>query len=299
MLTAMISFESRTFAIISCITLLVILFLCLYLYTYRLKRKRQRTMAIVNKELIDFSPALTPVNRFVYPLTRVSNPQTSTEFSLNEIPANYKTFDLAKRSRDYLSSDSSYTSSSNRQVHSYAFGTVKSIIQQIHPTSTQNSSDSEDLEPELANPTLEYSLMELFRLQLVYKLYYSFEDNRLIFEIIQLIPMQGLIEQCFTSLICKIRLFLNNHKDKNKKYFSKKNPINELFQFDLDPGNLEKSYLKLHIIGHHQNDKPIELGQTVLVIHQYHHLNNPMEQYTKLIQIYEDRIDMIIRQQVC
>ena len=59
--------------------------------------------------------------------------------------------------------------------------------------------------------------------------------------------------------------------------------------------NLDKSYLKLHVLGHYHNDKRFEIGQTVLVIQQ---LNNHMEQYTKLIQIYEDRIDMIIREQV-
>jgi hypothetical protein len=74
--------------------------------------------------------------------------------------------------------------------------------------------------------------------------------------------------------------------------------MNELFKFDLDKMNLEKSYLKLHILGNQQNDKNLEIGQTVLVINQYNNLMINSQQYTKFIQIYEDRIDMIIRQQV-
>ena len=150
---------------------------------------------------------------------------------------------------------------------------------------------------EMSNPAFEYSLVELFRLELVYKLSYSIDNQRLNFEILRLTPMQALIEQCFSSLACQIRLFINN--DKNSKYLSKKNPVNEQFQFDLNEIQLEKSYLKLQIFGHcHQRDKRFEIGQTVLVIRQNHQLSNPMEQYTKQIQIYEDRIDMIIREQV-
>jgi len=137
--------------------------------------------------------------------------------------------------------------------------------------------------------------MELFRIELIYKLYYLIDDNKLIFEIIRLTPIQTLIEQCFSSFICQINLFINNEKYKNKKYFSKKNPINELFKFDLNQFNLEKSYLKLHILGDYQNEKCLELGQTVLVIN---HSMIQSQQYTKIIQIYEDRIDMIIQQQV-
>jgi hypothetical protein len=216
-------------------------------------------------------------------------------FSLNEIPSNYKTFDLGKRSRQYLSSDSSYESSTNHQ--SYPFSIIKSKSQQIHST----SSDSDDIDIELSNPitsSFEYSLIELFRIELIYKLYYLIDDNQLIFEIIRITPIQLLIEQYFSSFICKIRLFINNDKYKTKKYFSKKNPINELFKFDLEKFNLEKSYLKLHLLGYHQDNKCLELGQTVLVINQYNHLMIKSEQYTKFIQIYEDRIDMIIRQQV-
>jgi hypothetical protein len=220
-------------------------------------------------------PASISTDRFVYPLTTLQ--------TINEISTNYKTFDLSKQTRHHLSSDSSYENSI--QHHS--------SLNKI-----QSNSDEENIDTEITNSSFEYSLIELFRLELIYKLYYSIDNNRLNFEIIHLIPMQILIEQCFSSLICKIRLFINNDKDKTTKYLSNKNPINELFQFDLNEINLEKSYLKLHILGYDYNDKHFEIGQTVIVIHQNHKLNNSIEQYKKLIQIYEDRIDMIIRQQV-
>ena len=295
---------------------------------HRSFNKRKAEVVIDEKRLIHSS------NPFIFPLknndtiennTELSpriTRETLTHFPLNEIPSNYKTFDFAKRNRECLSSDSSHTSSSHRrsQPQSFSFGTIKSKFQQVHSISTpissfsqsdgnlnseQISSESEDFDNEFYPPTtpsFEYTLTELFRIELVYKLYYSFDDNQLLFQIIRLTPMQSLIEQCFSSFICKIRLFTNNDKRKAKKYFSKKDPINELFKFDLDHLNLDKSYLKLHILGHQKNDKRLELGQTVLVINQYTH---PMtksgyvpsfEQYTKSIQIYEDRIDMIIRQ---
>ncbi len=293
MITIMISLV----VIVSCISLLTIILFIVGVYFYVNRLKRKRRVVDANKCLMYSSTTSIPSDRFVYPLTSLSNPQTLNEFPLKEIPANYKTFDLSKRARHNLSSDSSYGSSTHHhsQSQSYPFGTIQS---KVPPNSELITSDSEDIDTEISNPSFEYSLVELFRLELIYKLYYSIDHNRLIFEIIRLTPMQTLIEQCFSSLICKIRLFINNDKDKTTKYLSKKNPMNELFQFDLNEINLEKSYLKLHILGHHHNDKRVELGQTVLVIHQYHQLNNPIEQYTKLIQIYEDRIDMIIRQQV-
>jgi hypothetical protein len=284
-----------------------------------MKKKRKSKVVIPEQNFIYTSPGSITSDRSIFPLTRLSNTntiQTNPESSsqiihesfpqsfINEIPPNYKTFDLSKRSREYFSSDSSYTSSTNHhsQAQSYSFGTIKSKFQQIHSPTSPNSellssdSDTESFPP--ITPSFEYSLMELFRIELIYKLYYSIDDHQLIFELIRLTPMQILIEQCFPSLICKIRLFINNDKNKTKKYFSKTNPINELFQFNLDQVNLEKSYLKLYFLGHHQTDKHFELGQTVLVINQYHDLMIKSEQYTKLIQIYEDRIDMIIRQQV-
>ena len=274
----MIYLQGDILLLVSSISVIITIFVvvCVYLYVHRLRKRRQIDNLIY--------PSPTPIitNRFVYPLTKVSNPQVVNEFPLKEIPSNYKTFDLTKRSRHQLSSDSSYGSS----------------IQQHSPPKNSEfvTSDSDDIDTETSSPSFEYSLIELFRLELVYKLYYSIEHNRLNFEIIRLTPMQTLIEQCFSSLICKIRLFINNDKTKAAKYLSRKNPMNELFQFDLNEIHLNKSYLKLHILGHYHHDKRLEIGQTVLVTQQLN--NNPMEQYTKLIQIYEDRIDMIIREQV-
>jgi hypothetical protein len=249
--------------------------------------------------------------------------------------SSYKTFDLAKQRPRHLSSDSSYTSSNQRRSHplsTLSFDSVKSKIQQIHrrstpspilsrrlepinsePISIPNISDSDEDDTEsLATPltpSFEYSLTELFRIELLYKLYYSTDDNQLLFQLIQLTSNQPLIERCFPTLICKIRLYTTNAKAKNKKYFSKKNPINEIFKFDLDQFVLEQSYLKIHVLGQHKNDKRLELGHIILVLNHYEHLMmrighyydgglTASEQHTKFIPIYEDRIDMITQQQV-
>lgn len=281
------------------------IFICIYLYIRRRNKNRRREVLIDDKRPICPSTVSTSAipSHFIFPtnieLSSQKISETYPQFSLNEIPSNYKTFDLSKRTRQHYSSDSSYESSTNPHVQSYSFGTIKSKIQKIYSTSSQNS-DSDDIDNELTTsmkPSFEYSLLELFRIELIYKLSYSLENKQLRFEILHLIPIQTLIEQCFSSLTCKIRLFINNDKHKTKKFLTKKNPINELFQFDLEEYQLEKSYLKIHILGNYQNDKRMELGQTVLVINQYDHLINNSEQYKKLIQIYEERIDMIIREQ--
>jgi hypothetical protein len=306
----MTSLQPYAFPIIISIISLTIFFvisICIYRYVRRTNKNR----------LISSSSASITSNHFIYPLTRLSNPdtietnsqssskiihETFSQFSLNEIPSNYKTFDFSKRSRQHFSSDSSYTSSTNchSPSQSYSFGTIKSKFQENHSISSPNS-ESHDIDIESINritPSFEYSLLELFHIELIYKLYYLTDDNQLIFEIIRLIPTQSLTEQCFSSFLCKIRLFINNDKYKNKKYFSKPNPINESFKFNLNEINLKKSYLKIHILANNENEKNLELGQTVLLINQYNHLMINSQQYTKSIQIYEDRIDMIIRQQV-
>ncbi|CAF3082351.1 unnamed protein product [Rotaria socialis] len=307
-------------------------------------------IAIAKKRLIYSSPAsITPeiptkaTNRFVFPLPKLENTElssktvceTSPPISVNELPSNYKTFDLAKRYQRYLSSDSSYTSSNHRSSNplpSFSFDTVKSKIQQVHRLSTpspilfrslepidseqaskeySSDSDEQDDESSMAPPTpsFEYSLLDLFRIEIIYKLHYSIDDEQLLFQLISLRSTQPLIERCFSSLICKIRLYTNNDKRKNKKYFSKKDPINEIFKFDLDQFTLEQSYIKINVFGQHKNDKRLELGHTVLVLNQYdnlmirsgHHHDGGLaasEQHTKSMPIIEDKIDMITQQQV-
>ncbi|CAF3222741.1 unnamed protein product [Rotaria sp. Silwood2] len=340
----MISLHPYNFAVIVSIILFVTL-ICIYLYVHRLHNKKKRETAITERHLLYSSPASITPNHCIFPLSKLPNTDkietntestpkitrdTLTQYSINEITPNYKTFDLTKRGRRRLSSDSSNGSSAlhHPQSQSFPFGIIKSKFQQVHSTSSpilshsnrnRNleeisilSSDSDDIDNETLAPEIssfEYSLVELFRIELVYKLYYLMNDHELVFQIVRLTPMQSLIEQCFPSLMCKIRLFTYNDKYKNKKYSSKKDPINELFKFDLEEFDVEKSYLKLHILGYGKNDKRVELGQVVLVINQYNHLMIRSEnhnydedliiskQYTKSIQIYEDRIDMIIREQ--
>ncbi|CAF0729308.1 unnamed protein product [Adineta steineri] len=326
-----------TFSIITCLSI--------YLCTRRTRNKNQSKIAIDKKRLIYSSPTTSitpqiptkPTNQFVYPLTKLSNNEISmktvNEISsqLSETPSNYKTFNITKRYQRHLSSDSSYTSSNQRRSYpSFAFETIKSKIQQVQQRSTPspiltrslepinselvsvaNSSDSDEQDDNesLPTPTFEYSLTELFRIELIYKLHYSIDDNQLSFQLIRLVAIQPLIERCFPSLICKIRLYTNNDKRKNKKYFSKKDPINEIFKFDINQYDLEQSYLKIHVLGHHKNDKRIELGHTSLILNQYdslmirtgHHYDGGLtasEQHIKSIQIDEDRIDMITQQQV-
>lgn len=283
-------------------------------------------------------------NRFEFPLSKLESTEPSSakvicetlpQNWITETPSNYKTFDLAKRFHRHLSSDSSYASSNNRRPNplpSFTFETVKSKIQQVHSRSTPSptlsrplaaisseqvfeeiSSDSDDPDDELfttpTTPSFEYSLLDLFRIEIVYKLHYSIDDSQLLFQLIRLASTQPLIERCFSSLICKIRLYINNDKCKNKKYFSKKDPINEVFKFDLDQYGLEQSYLKLQVFGQHKNEKRLELCHTILVLNQYdnimirseyHHDGGlaASEQHTKSIPIHEDRIDMITQQQV-
>ena len=294
----MITFQFNTLTLLTSLTLLTILLLTilgLYLLVHR-KRRRSSPVTIVANPPSASIPSSN--NRSSYPLNQLpTNHQTFTQLTLEELPANYKTFDLARRTRHDLSSDSSCSSTTHRHSQSYPFGTIKSKIEKIAAFSMAHS-DDDDVETEPSSPAFEYSLVELFRFELTYRLYYSAEDQQLFFEILRLTPLQNLIEQCFSSFVCKIRLFLNDDKEKAKKSFSKTNPINESFPFDIEPSHLKKAYLKLQILAEHAQDKRLELGQTILVINQYSQLSNPTEQYKKSIQIYEDRIDMIIRQQV-
>ncbi|CAF1251567.1 unnamed protein product [Rotaria sp. Silwood1] len=334
---------------ITSLTIILCIITCIYIFTNR-KRKQQSNVALANKRLLYSSPAsITPqiptkaTDRFVFPLPKLQNTEASPkiiretlpQFSIDEMPSNYKTFDLGKRYQRHLSSDSSYTSSTNRRSYpppTFSFDTVKSKIQQIdrrltsspilnrpleaitsEQTPTEYLSDSDEQDTEslatTATPSFEYSLLDLFRIDIVYKLHYSIDDSQLLFQLIRLVSTQPLIERCFPSLLCKIRLYTNNDKRKNKKYFSKKDPIDEIFKFDMDQYTLEQSYLKIHVLGHHKNDKRLELGHTILVLNQYdnlmiragHHHDGGLaasEQHTKSIPINEDRIDMITQQQV-
>ena len=315
---------------ITCLILSLFIFICVYLYIRRINHKKQSNVAITKKRLLYSSETST---------TKLENPPVSSskiifetipKFNITEVPSNYQTFDLAKRNQRHLSSDSSYTSSNHRLSYpspSFTFNTIKSKIQRLSTPSpilarsleTINSeqislknlsdSDEQDTESIVATPSFEYSLIELFRIEMIYKLHYSIEDKQLLLQLIRLESMQPLIERCFPSFICKIRLYTNNDKHKTKKYYSKKDPINEIFKFDLDQFTLEQSYLKIHILGYHKNDKRIELGHTVLVLNQYdnlmirsgHHHDKGLagsDEHMKSITLYEDRIDMITQYQV-
>jgi hypothetical protein len=307
----------------------------IYFCVHRRRYQEQTKIALAKKRLIYSSPAfISPqiptkaTDRFVFPLPKLENTETFPQYSLNENLSNYKTFDLAKQQRSrYLSSDSSYTSSNNRRLHPLSSISLDRVKSKLHRRSTPSpilsrplekinseklslsDSDEEEDNESSATSSFEYTLTELFRIELIYKLYYSINDNQLLFEIKRLISNQSLIERCFPIFICKICLFTNNDKQKTKKYFSKKNPINEIFKFHLDQYILDQSYLKIHVLGQHKNDKRLDLGHINLVLNQYqnlmirvgHHHDGGLEtsqQHTKFIPIYEDRIDMITQQQV-
>ena len=320
-------FEHSSLLLLITITffvLLLIIFLCIYLCLHRKRSKKETQIALANKRLIYSSPAsLTPTkatDRFLFPFPRLQSTELYPQQTINEISSSYKPFDLAKHPRRNISSDSSYTSSSqNRshplstkiQRHSTPPTMISYPLETISAPLVSDSDNDDDIEPSTNrnHPTFEYSLADVFRFELVYKLYYSLEDNQLLFQLIHLKSMQPLIDRCFPSIMCQIRLYKSNIKHKTKKYFSKKNPMNEIFKFDLDQYTLEQSYLKIHVFGQHKYDKRLDLGHIALVLNQYENLvirighNHDgglaaSPQHIKSIPIDEDRIDMITQQQV-
>ncbi|CAF4338053.1 unnamed protein product, partial [Rotaria sp. Silwood2] len=220
MILSMISLHPYNFAVIVSIILFVTL-ICIYLYVHRLHNKKKRETAITERHLLYSSPASITPNHCIFPLSKLPNTDkietntestpkitrdTLTQYSINEITPNYKTFDLTKRGRRRLSSDSSNGSSAlhHPQSQSFPFGIIKSKFQQVHSTSSpilshsnrnRNleeisilSSDSDDIDNETLAPEIssfEYSLVELFRIELVYKLYYLMNDHELVFQIVR------------------------------------------------------------------------------------------------------------------
>lgn len=309
--------------IITFFVILFIIFLCIYLCLHR----KQTEIILANKRLLYSSPAsLTPTiptkatDRFVFPLPKLANTDVYPQQTISEISSSYKAFDIAKQRRRNISSDSSYTSSNQHrslpfstkiQRHSTPPKLIPYPLETITAPPVSDSDNEDQIEP-ITNPnhpTFEYSLADVFRFELTYKLYYSLEDNQLLFQLIHLKSMEPLIDRCFPSIICQVRLYKSNTKHKTKKYFSKKNPRNEIFKFDLDQYTLEQSYLKLHVFGQHKYDKRLDLGHIALVLNQYenlivrvgHHHDGGLAaslQHIKSIPIDEDRIDMITQQQV-
>lgn len=318
---------------ITFLVFLLIICLCISLCVHRKRSKQQSQIALANKRLLYSSPAsLTPsiptkaTDRYVFPLPRLQSTEIYPQQAINDISSSYKTFDLPKQRSRHISSDSSYTSSNQHrsqilptkiQRHSTPPGLLSPTLETISaepisPSTVFDSDDDDDVmesPPIPSAPPLEYTLADVFRFELTYKLYYSLENNQLLFQLIDLKSMQSSIDRCFPSIICQIRIYTSNNKHKMKKYFSKKNPTNEIFKFDLDQYTLEQSYLKIHVFGQHKHDKRLDLGHIALILNQYenlvirigqHHdgglLASP--QHVKYIPIDEDRIDMITQLQV-
>ena len=285
-------------------------------------------------------------NGFAVPLEKLPNPssvsikiepitKTISEYSGSSIPSTYRTFDFSKKYQRHLSSDSSYTSSNPRQSsptklsndsvktkfqhRSSPSPTTYHPLESIHSEekkktflSDSDNDDDDDDQQSIKTPiatSFEYSIADLFRIEVIYKVFYSIDDKQLFFQLIQLKSMQPMIDRCFTSLICKIRLFTNNGRKKNRKYFSKKDSKNEIFKFDLDQYTLDESYLKIHVFGQQKNEKRSELGHAILILSdyenlmirsEYHHENGLVasDQHTKSIKLHEDRIEMILQNQV-
>ena len=178
---------------------------------------------------------------------------------------------------------------------------ISTLDETLDSTPIPSETPSTDSEVESAStvesvlPAFETSLMEFFRLELLYKCFPT-DDEHLHFQIVRLTPTQTLIDESFPSLFCRLRLFSGDDRRPVRKFSSRKNPIDELFRLKIDRTNFEKSYLKVQILGqHHQHEKLLELGQTVLVLNQ---IATNGEIQKKLIQIYEDRIGLINRFQV-
>ena len=328
---------------LTCLTLLFTALIYLYCNIHRIRQRRQLNEAIAEKRLAyaaktGSSTPKTPARSVISlgklpPIeSRIVCETKAADGSLSPVPSNYRTFDFAKRYQRHLSSDSSYTSSNPRrsQPISFAFDTVKSKFQRRstpsptqfrpleainsdqHPVTLSSDSDGNDdcqsLPPSTFPSSLEYSLADLFRVELIYKIFYSIVDHQLSFQLLRLHSMQPLIDRCFPSLMCKIRLYTNNDKRKSKKYFSKKDPTDEIFTFDLDQYALERSSLSIHLFGQQKNEKRLELGHVSLVLNEYEHLVlrsdhqraglASSEQFCKSIPIDEERIDLITQHQV-
>ena len=327
------------FLALTSLTVLLLALIYLYCNIHRLRQRRQLNEAIAEKRLAyapktEFATSKLPARPLVIlpPVESRIICESKTDCSLSSLPSNYKTFDFAKRYQRHFSSDSSYTSSNPRrsQPISFAFETVKSKFQRrsspsptfLHPLqaihseqrSATLSSDSDandecqSLPPSTVPSSLEYSLADLFRVELIYKLFYSIVDHQLSFQLLRLQSMQPLIDRCFPSFTCKIRLYTNNDKRKSKKYFSKRDPTEEIFTFELDQFTLERSVLKIHLFGQQKNEKRLELGHLFLVLNEYEHLMlrtehqraglASSEQFCKSIPIDEERIDLITQHQV-
>ncbi|CAF1027496.1 unnamed protein product [Didymodactylos carnosus] len=149
----------------------------------------------------------------------------------------------------------------------------------------------------------EYTLSELFRIELRYFLYYDLTQNELRFQLVQLQHLHS-IEKCFRTFICKIRLHIGQkHSRRGRRYFSKmitkdvnsnQYQSNELFRFQLDQHLVDEAYLKVSILGYQKNER-IELGQTLLILNEHEKSvdDGNLEEYRKFVQIYEDKIDLI------
>ena len=134
---------------------------------------------------------------------------------------------------------------------------------------------------------------ELFRLHLIYRLNYSFLAHSLLFQVVRLTPMQSVLEECFTSFVCQVRLFTSAEHEQSFM----KDPHDECFRFRLDPSHLLTSYLKVRIFAQDRTARRLELGQTIFVINQdEERQESPL--LSRFIQIYENIVELLTRYQV-
>lgn len=253
-----ISTTTTTTLIIVFISFLFVLFsFCLGFYLY--VRRRRRIRSILNeKNLLYSSPESIDAKNFIV-------------FPLKKCPQLNETINI----------DSPDTSS---------FRSIK-IVQHHFPVSEHETDvESTTFNDEHVLP----SLIELFRIEFVFKLNFFLDKNQVDFEILRLTPTQTLIDESFPFLFCEIRLFIGDERCQTRKFVSKANPIDEQFRFELDRTHFDQSYFKMKIFTL-DHEKRLELGQTVLVLNQ---IDCQGEIQTKLIQIYENRIESINRFQV-
>lgn len=304
----------------------------------RMKKRRQFDLAVSQTRAAYSEPRnrigdrrkAANENSTAIELDQQTRSKVSCDSPSTALPWTYRTFDCSTKFHRKVSSDSSLSIATTRQTSTSRinFESIKSKLKnrstnsdlvnlQLVTRPEKHSVICSDDDDQIDSPStetrfgqmFESTIAESFRLDLFYKVFYSIDEKQLFFQLTRLKYFQPLIERNFPCFICKIRLFTDHGKKKSKKYLSKKNPLNEIFKFDLDQFTLDQSYLKVHIIGVTNNDKQLELAHLVLILSQHenlmirselHHSNglHNSEEHKKTANIDQDRIDMIVRSQV-
>ena len=320
--------------IILSIIILIVVFLSIWLYFHRKYQENQLRIALAEKSLLYTCPGSIIPNRNVFPLPRVPtipyNIQRHVHYG--NYPNRNSTYGchLVKEYNDGFSSDRPTNSAQNRLIHS-KIDQGETKKQSLHSVPTLPSKSSRSPFQNEHNPdntstceripmssiminanslTADCSSLQVLTFEIQYYLKYDDETQKLLFRLERLRPMQSLIEQCFFGFKCQIKLVVDDNSSDNVPQNSTYYPPCENHIFDLNRSNLNASYVKIIVFGNNEDEKEVELAQTVLVIRKHllnyqnsldslsNSLKNNELHSIKIIQIYEDKIDLIHQHQV-